>query len=213
MSTNFLINEEDVWGIVNPEDIWLLDKLILSRYLGYKCGPIGTDVPFPGHYIVRPTINALGMGISAQIFHIEKSTDHLLPGHFWCEVFEGRHLSLDFYLGSLKLAVEGVKYCEDDLVKWQKWIRVDFNYQLPDFLIPVSRRYRWINVELIGNKIVEVHFRANPDFWQDPEKPASEVIPVWPDTDIDHDLYHNYLYIPDKDYETMGLRKGILVKF
>lgn len=213
MSTNFLINEEDVWDIINPEDIWLLDKLILSRYLGYKCGPVGTDVPFPDTYIVRPAINALGMGISAQTTYIEKSTDHLLPGHFWCEVFEGRHISLDFYLGKLVLAVEGVKNCKEDLVKWQKWTRVDFDYQLPDFLVPVSKKYTWINIELIENKIIEIHLRGNPDFWQNPEKPATEVIPVWPSDELNVDLYPEYEYLPDRDFETIGVRKGILVKY
>ena len=29
--------EDDVWKNIDPDDIWVLDKLILSRKLGYNC--------------------------------------------------------------------------------------------------------------------------------------------------------------------------------
>ena len=37
--------EDLVWKKVDPDDIWVMDKLILSRKLGYNCGPVGQDVP------------------------------------------------------------------------------------------------------------------------------------------------------------------------
>jgi len=43
--------EDIVWQTVDPNDIWVMDKLILSRKLGYTCGPVGLDVPVPGVYI------------------------------------------------------------------------------------------------------------------------------------------------------------------
>ena len=88
--------EDDVWKRINPNNIWPLDKLILSRKLGYMCGPVGLRVPKPGWYIVRPCVNMMGLGLGAQKVWLEKTTHHLPVGHFWCEFFTGRHISLDY---------------------------------------------------------------------------------------------------------------------
>ena len=210
-----VVSEETIWSIIEPNDLWVLDKLILSRYLGYSCGPIGTPVPSPGEYIVRPVINALGMGISAEILFLEGCTDNLKPGHFWCEVFKGKHNSYDFYRGNQILAVEGIKADSRDLVKWDKWIRVDSEFALPSFLKILSLKYDYLNVETVDGNIIEVHFRANPDFWHSNSYPASEVIPVWKlnKSYIDNMIDQGYDFILDEDYRTMGIRFGILVKY
>ena len=90
--------EDLVWKTIDPDDIWVLDKLILSRKLRYKCGPVGLDVPYPGFYIVRPCVNMIGLGLGAQKIWLDSDTTHLPVGHFWCEWFEGRHLSIDYHL-------------------------------------------------------------------------------------------------------------------
>ena len=90
-----ITDETQVWSIAHPEDLWVLDKLILSRHLNYTCGPVGVDVPKPAHYIIRPCVNALGLGIGTQKIFLTKSTDHLPTGYFWSEVFFGRQLSVD----------------------------------------------------------------------------------------------------------------------
>ena len=43
--------EEEVWKNVDPDDIWVMDKLILSRKMYYNCGPVGLEVTKPGYYI------------------------------------------------------------------------------------------------------------------------------------------------------------------
>ena len=58
--------EDEMWKTINPDEMWVLDKLILSRKMGYICGPVGTDVPKPDWYIVRPCVNAMGLGLGAQ---------------------------------------------------------------------------------------------------------------------------------------------------
>ena len=45
--------EDFVWLSINPDNIWVMDKLILARKLKYNSGPVGLDVPHPGFYIVR----------------------------------------------------------------------------------------------------------------------------------------------------------------
>ena len=93
------------WKNADPEDLWIFDKLIVARKLGYSCGPAGTDVLSPDHYIVRPCVNIPGMGRGASIQWIEQDTDHLKDGHFWCELFKGRHISVDYKDGQQVLAV------------------------------------------------------------------------------------------------------------
>jgi len=175
--------EEDVWKMIDPDDIWVMDKLILSRKLGYVCGPVGTDVPKPGWYIVRPCVNMKGLGLGAEKKWLDSNTDHLPHGYFWCEWFEGRHLSVDYKMGLPILTVEGFKG-DNTLSQWDRWVRVQEEYHLPEFLIDLSIKYNLMNCEFIGDKLIEVHFRLNPDF----ANGISEFIPVFgrnvPDLEI-----------------------------
>jgi hypothetical protein len=154
--------DEDVWPTIDPDDLWIYDKLILSRKLGYICGPVGTPVPQPGQYIVRPVTNLLGMGRGARIIHIENDTDHLTPSHFWCEVFTGRHLTVDYVAGEQTLCVEGFRSSRK-LYKWDRWEVVDDRVPLPSILTPLVK-YGTINCEFIGGNLIEAHLRGNPDF-------------------------------------------------
>ena len=189
--------EDDVWKRINPNNIWPLDKLILSRKLGYKCGPVGLRVPKPGWYIVRPCVNMMGLGLGAQKVWLEKTTHHLPVGHFWCEFFTGRHISLDYAYGLPKLCVEGFK-SDDTFTRWDSWIKVDdfpamekclgFPKILDEFI-----HWPEINCEFIGSKLIEVHFRPNPDFTEG----MTEFIPVWEGQSIDPPEGYSYRPCPD----------------
>lgn len=167
-------DEDHVWLEADPDDLWVLDKLILSRKLGYKCGPVGLDVPCPGYYIVRPCVNMLGLGLGTQKVWIDDDTTHLPFGHFWCEVFQGRHLSIDYCQGIQTLCVEGIK-SEHTFTRWQEWRKTTDQIQLPEILIELAQRYKWLNCEFIGGNLIEVHFRRNQDF----DGNISHFIPVW----------------------------------
>jgi hypothetical protein len=52
----------DEWNYIHNEDLWIYNKLFLSRVLDYNCGPAGVSVPKPDFYVVSPSINVLGMG-------------------------------------------------------------------------------------------------------------------------------------------------------
>ena len=125
--------EDKVWKTINPDYMWVMDKLILSSKLGYKCGPTGIDVPEPGYYIVRPCVNALGLGLGAEKVWLEKETIHLPYGYFWCEWFEGRHLSIDYKNKKQVLCVEGYKQ-KDTFTKWDKWIKTNDELPFPNIL-------------------------------------------------------------------------------
>lgn len=184
--------EEIVWKNIKPEHIWVLDKLILSRKMYYKCGPVGLDVPVPGYYIVRPCVNLMGLGLGAQKVYLEKSTNHLPLGYFWCEWFEGRHLSIDYHLGKQILAVEGYKP-DNTFTKWDHWVKVSDRLKFPDILTEFIDQYDWINCEFIGKRLIEVHFRHNEDF----DGGISHFIPVWTGEETNPPAGYTYREYPD----------------
>lgn len=184
--------EELVWKNIKPEHIWVLDKLILSRKMYYKCGPVGLNVPEPGYYIVRPCVNLMGLGLGAQKVYIEKSTNHLPLGYFWCEWFDGRHLSVDYKHGKQVLAVEGHKP-PTTFTKWEHWVKVSDRLKFPDILNEFVDQYKFINCEFIGKRLIEVHFRHNEDFDGD----ISHFIPVWEGESTDPPLGYTYKEYPD----------------
>ena len=184
--------EDIVWETISPDDMWVLDKLILSRKLGYNCGPVGLDVPQPGFYIVRPCVNMLGLGLGAKKMWLEKDTCDLPYGYFWCEWFEGDHYSIDYYKGQQLLSVKGRKP-EDTFTKWTDWRRDDNRIPFPDMLIDVAHRHPWINCEFIGGKLIEVHLRRNEDF----DGNINHFIPVWEGQDTTPPAGYTYREYPD----------------
>ena len=214
----------DEWNRILPQHLWIYNKLFLSRRLGYTCGPMGLEVPEPGFYIVRPCMNLMGMGRHARIEWIEDKTEHLHPAEFWCEVFEGDHLSVDyeyhedrtgcypeysmdhsvdFHIKEQRLCVKGIRD-SNDLYRFTRWEKVnDVKVPYPQILTTIGLyRYGWINCEFIGGNLIEVHFRRNPDFRFDNDV----AIPVWNDQEIVP--MEGYRYIEEEDY----FRKGFWVK-
>jgi len=168
------IGDIDVFDNISSDDLWCVDKLILSKKLGYKCGPAGIPPSVPGQYIVRPIVNLKMMGVGATIKYLD--SDSIPDGYFWCEMFTGRHLSFDYHWGKQTLAVEGFRSDTNRLDRFSRWTRVVDMFVLPEVLQNVADRYAWFNVEVIGNKVIEVHFRYNDDF---ANHNANTIIPVW----------------------------------
>lgn len=170
------IGDIDVFDSISSDDLWCVDKLILSKKLGYNCGPAGIPPAIPGHYIVRPIVNLKMMGVGATIQYLD--SDSIPDGYFWCEMFSGRHLSFDYHWGKQTLAVEGFRSDTNRLDKFSRWTKIDNEFKLPEILQTVADRYSWFNVEVIGDKVIEVHFRYNDDF---ANHDATTIIPVWKD--------------------------------
>jgi len=191
----------DEWNSIHPEDQWVYSKLFLNHRLGHLCGPTGCPVPYSGYYIVRPSINLLGMGRFSRIEWIYKSTEQFHPAEFWCEIFEGQHISVDFRNKKSELVVLGERDDDDELYKWKKWTKIDYEVEFPDILNNLKGDYEWINCEFIGNKLIEVHFRQNPDF----RYGNTVAIPVWKNDRPQR--MGDLTFIEDQDY----LRKGFFI--
>ena len=170
------VGDADVFNSISVEDLWCVDKLILSKKLRYICGPAGILPPRPGQYVVRPIMNLKMMSRGASIQYLD--SDSIPDGYFWCEVFTGRHLSFDFHWGKQVLAVEGFRNDPLRLDRFSKWTKIDEIFVLPKILQYIAYRYEWFNVEVIGDKVIEVHFRYNDDF---ANHDATTIIPIWKD--------------------------------
>jgi hypothetical protein len=192
------IEGNDEWNTIHPSDLWVYNKLFLSRMLGYTCGPSGTTVPTSDFYIVRPSFNLLGMGRFARKEWIDSETDHFHPGEFWCEIFEGSHLSVDYYKKYSELVVLGTRDESDPYYKWKKWEKINVKVEFPEILNNLKGNYEWINCEFIDGNLIEVHFRRNRDF----RHGNSVAIPVWEEEKIE-----NMKFINDGDY----FRKGFYI--
>ena len=196
----YCLTVSEEWVSISPKDLWIYNKLQLSQVCGYTCGPAGLPVPSPGFYIVRPSMNFMGMGRCARKEYLTDSTEHLHPGEFWCEIFEGDHVSVDYHWGECALVVYGRKSAET-YYQWDMWERKDEKIPLLDILDEFKDRYEWINIEMIGGKLIEVHFRANADF----RFGNSIAIPVW--DEVPDVIPDGYRYIEDEDF----YRKGFLI--
>lgn len=189
---------EDEFNSINSKDLWVYNKLQLSRLLNYNCGPAGMKVHSSGLYIVRPSVNFMGMGKKSRIIFLNSSTKHLHPGEFWCEIFKGEHLSVDFMSGESTLVVKGHKNVKNSLSRWNCWTKVERNIKFPPILKNLVNDYEVINCEFIGNKLIEVHFRPNSDF----RHGNSIAIPIWKNETPR--FYKNFKYIEDLDADRLG---------
>ena len=152
------------WDSIHPNDLWVINKLFLATRLGYNCGPAGVDVPTPGEYIVRPSLNLMGMGIGARDEYLEGSTDHLAPADFWCEKFHGEHMSVDYYWGECDLVVVGERQSNNPYHVWDSWYKVDRHLPRHPVLDELHGGYEWVNCEFIDGHLIEVQFHCNSDF-------------------------------------------------
>ena len=197
-----LNTDYEAWLRAELDDLWVFDKLIVARKAGHICGPRGMRVPKPGMYMVRPVTNLSGMGEGARKIYIEGSTDHLHPGEFWSEFFDGEHLSIDYRGVDTVLSVRGIKDKVFPYQRFTHWQKVEYSVPLPQMLVRMCLRYKYINCEFIGGKLIEIHLRGNPDFFYG----NTQAIPVWPGESLEPP--EGFRFIPDVDEDE---RIGIFV--
>ena len=172
-------NDDEVWQQIPWKHLWVYDKLILSKKLGYLCGPSGITVPTPDEYVVRPITNLQMMSVGASIQRLEPG-DHVEPGYFWCQKFTGEHITVDYFYGKQETTAKGFPR-KGRLDRFDKWELIDREIPFPEKLDDLWNWMPWINIEMIGGNVIEVHFRYNDDFRNHNGK---VIYPVWKDEDL-----------------------------
>ena len=194
---SMFIDDKDVWSQCPVDYLWIYDKLILARKLGYQAAPAGIPVPQPGWYIVRPITNIRMMSRGAKKLWLTPADTDLVPdGSFWSECFEGRHTSVDFHWGKQHLAVEGFRDDADRLDRFCRWQKITDTVVFPLVLQDLGEIAEWVNVEYVGNHIIEIHLRYNDDF----SNHAGNIIyPVWRDRPFPQPLGTHWYNSPGGD--------------
>tara|TARA_B100001094_G_scaffold160609_1_gene155359 strand:+ start:4977 stop:5570 length:594 start_codon:yes stop_codon:yes gene_type:complete len=173
-----LIGDSDVWPTLDWKHLWVYDKLILSKKLGHTCGPAGIPVPTHDEYVVRPITNLESMSVGARLQWLQPG-DNIEPGYFWCEKFMGEHITVDYNYGKQKTTVKGYPR-KSRLDRFDKWELIDKKIPFPKKLDDLHEK-EWVNIEMIGGNIIEVHFRYNDDFRNHNGK---VIYPVWKDEEL-----------------------------
>ena len=156
-----IMTDQEAYNLCTKDNIWY-NKLFVASILNYNAGY--KEIPASGKYIIKPIINLLGCGIGASIGYYEEG-DIVPDGYFYSEVFTGRHITIDYTKinGKWKQGstFEGFKSDINNLQQFSMWERVDYCYELPDVFNNIITDK--LNIELIGDKIIEVHLRHNTD--------------------------------------------------
>lgn len=194
------------------------NKLYLAESLGYDCGPGGVPPSASGYYCVRPIYNLSGMGVGARKQWIEAGDcTGVEPGYFWCEWFDGDQYSITYAAEEVFSYVQQscfkAERDEGQLFRFKRWTRSDRKFPLPfrledEFMFSAIGI---INIEIIGDKVIEVHFRDTPDPDYD------ELIPIWSDDQQVVDIYtklgYTWIEAPDNSNGFLPTcRLGFMVK-
>ena len=219
-------DDEDAWKYY-PHQRWAFNKLEVALRFGYDAGPACTPVPKANDYIIRPIYNLYGMGIGASKKFLDPDIhnkelllhEHVPPGYFWCEYFEGDHYSIDYRKEGSKWvpfhAMVGFHQSTDNLVRFTHWELIDPpDNGLPDFIQELEVDH--LNIEMKGKKIFEIHLRSgNHEVWNFPK--GSLIYPVWEGQDTSEFEHLPFVKNPDPAYHNASghltdIRTGFYVK-
>lgn len=193
--------EMKAWNECDSKDLWIFDKLIVAKKAGHLCGPRGIPVPKPGEYFVKPVTNIEGMGEKARVEYLEEDTCHLHPGEFWCEIFTGDHISIDYQGYRPILSVIGTKHEGHPYSRFSYWEKTKKVHPIPHFLGLIPFKYKTINCEFIDGKLIEIHLRGNPDF----SHGNKSMIPVWKDEQDPKPEGYTFISDDGEEVERLGI--------
>jgi len=216
------------------EHRWVFNKLEVALRQNLHAGPAATAPAYSGPYLYRPIYNLYRICIGSKKFWYERDADFnklinhdvVPPGHFWCEWLSGDHLSIDYnqdvngfwHTRSVWL---GKHSSSDNLTRFASWVRLEESAAPAWNELPFEPTFLYdrdvpvFNIEMIGNKIIEIHLRLGNDPFDD-YPVGTEVIPVWNDEEIPDGEWKQNLHEDLELYSASGylsdVRKGYLVK-
>ncbi|MBV9247626.1 MAG: hypothetical protein JO227_00050 [Acetobacteraceae bacterium] len=89
--------DSDSW-LWYPQHRWIYDKLAVALSQGLEAAPHGV-MPQSFPVFSKPIMNLRGMGTGSQVIEsAEAYKAALSPGHFWCTLLSGAHISTDVAL-------------------------------------------------------------------------------------------------------------------
>lgn len=156
-----------------PRHRWVYNKLLVAESQGLACAPHGVE---PDSYPVfsKPIYNMRGMGAESRILDtVEEYRQSLRPGHMWMTLLTGEHVSSDvavvdgeavWFRHSTGIALGGGMF---DYWVVEAGARPGLERYTRDWIRANLAGYTgMLNLETIGERIIEVHLRF-ADQWPD----------------------------------------------
>lgn len=144
-----------------PRHRWVYDKRALLRTLqsGNNAGQAERPI---GDYIIKPRINLSGLGKGVQVV---KSADRVPFGFVSQPFSRGPHLSIDYRPTGEQTVYRGRKFQG----RFFLWHKVRRQVVVPFKLAEIAMQENiTINMEVIGNEIIEAHLRPSLQFYSKP---------------------------------------------
>lgn len=164
--------DSDAWTWF-PAYRWIYDKLAVALSQGLQAAPHGVMPPsFP--VFSKPLMNLRGMGTGSRpIASAAEYHEALAPGHFWCTLLEGRHVSTDAAIVEGEPRwwrhTTGATAPGGTFDHWH--VLADAVPEVEDWCGTWARTHLrgytgMVNFETIGGRIIEAHLRF-ADQWPD----------------------------------------------
>jgi len=160
--------DHDAWRHY-PEYNWVYNKIKLCETQKIVACPHGvTPLNFP--VFSKPITNLYGMGIGARKL-FDWDYREYIPGHFWMPMLRGEHLSTDFAVAKgIQKWSHTMKCHKDKKDRVEYWETSNKEHEAI-----IEKLSLWIhnnleefsgivNLETIGNKIIDCHLRMSPQF-------------------------------------------------
>jgi len=165
--------DDETSYVLYPAFNWVFNKLQVCQSQGLECAPHGV-IPRSFPVFSKPIYNLYGMGSGIRIIDsVEDYERWLTPGHMWMPLLEGEHVSSDATVvdGKPKWWRHTVGKALDQGT-FDYWTvlaeaRPEIEEYCAEWLERNLRGYTGtVNLETIGNRIIEVHLRF-ADQWPD----------------------------------------------
>jgi hypothetical protein len=156
-----------------PAHRWVYDKIAVALSQGLDAAPHAVKPPrFP--VFSKPVINLKGMGAGSRVLASAADYEaHAQPGHMWMTLLHGRHVSSDLAVVNGEPCwwrhLTGVPSGEGTFDYWTLLAAAD--PALENYCGAWVRKHLrgytgMLNIETIGERIIEVHLRFS-DQWPD----------------------------------------------
>lgn len=169
------IEDRDAWRAF-PQDRWVYNRLELAERLGMPCGPAGVPFPWEATWFAKPVFNLRGMGHGLRV----ELPEGVPAGWFWMPCFSGPHVSVNYaHTDEIRATwhvVEALRLVADRHGHPVAWIRTKDRPRIPDPFLDLHET-RQLNVEYIGDHVIEAHLRWGWDLSACPDAVAA--LPVW----------------------------------